>query len=260
MKINIAKLKMLKDEPAFGYSAKLGSPVAAEFLGHSGVDLVMLDGQHGSWGQDSMIQAITAVCATPAMPFARVVYNYFPLIGQLLDAGILGIVSPLVNTVEDAQTFAKSCRLPPMGERSWGSARAAAYGDDYMDLINDQLFVAVQIETVQAVENAEAIMAVPGIDGCMVGPADLACSMGFHPREAARREEHVRMLERVIRACRNTGKVPGIDTGASESVVRRVEQGFIFIPMGSDVKFMRAGAVAEVKLAKEAAEKLKARL
>src|SRR5512136_2959289 len=185
MKINSAKRKMLKGEPAFGYSAKLGSPVAAEFLGHSGVDFVMLDGQHGSWGQDSMIQGVTAVCASPAMPFARVPYNFFPLIGQLLDAGILGIVSPLVNTVEDARAFARACRFPPVGERSWGAGRAVAYGDDYNDWINEQLFAAVQIETVKAVENAEAIMAVPGIDGCMIGPADLACSMGFHPREAA---------------------------------------------------------------------------
>ena len=259
MKTNTAKHKMLRGQPAFGYSAKLGSPLAAEILSHCGVDFVMLDGQHGSWGGDSLIQGVAAVCAGPAVPMARVVYNFFPLIGQLLDAGILGLVSPLVNTVEDARAVARACRFPPVGERSWGMGRALAYGDDYTDWINDQLFVAVQIETVQAVENAQAIMAVPGIDGCMVGPADLACSMGFHPREAARREEHVRMLERVIEACRNTGKIPGIDTGASESVVRRVEQGFIFIPMGSDVKFMRAGAVAEVKLAKEAAEKLKAK-
>ena len=77
MKINAAKQKMLRGEPAFGYSAKLGSPVAAEFLGHSGVDFVMLDGQHGSWGQDSLIQGVTTMCASPAMPFARVVYNFF---------------------------------------------------------------------------------------------------------------------------------------------------------------------------------------
>ena len=255
MKLNAAKLKMLRGEPTIGYSAKLGSHVAAEFLGNSGVDFVMLDGQHGSWGQDSFIQGVTAVCATPAMPFARVLYNYFPLIGRLLDAGVLGIIAPLVNTVQDAQSFAKACRFPPIGERSWGSARALAYGDDYMDTIGEQLFVAVQLETVQAIENAEAIMAVPGIDGCMIGPADLACSMGFHPREAPKREEHVRALERVIQACRNTGKIPGIDTGASESVVKRIEQGFIFIPMGSDVKILRAGAAAEVQVARQAAAK-----
>ena len=257
MKLNLAKQKMLRGEPAFGYSAKLGSHVAAEFLGQSGVDFVMLDFQHGSWGQDSIIQGVTAVCATPAMPFARVVYNFFPLIGQLLDAGALGLISPLVNTAEDARAFARACRLPPVGDRSWGSGRALVYGDDYMDTINDQLFVAVQIETVRAVENAEAIMAVPGVDGCMIGPADLACSMGFHPREASQREEHVRMLEHVVQACRNTGKIPGIDTGMSESAARRVEQGFLYIPMGSDVRFLRAGAAAEVKQAKEATARLK---
>jgi len=255
MKINTAKQKMLKGEPVFGYSAKLGSHVAAEFLGNSGVAFVMLDGQHGSWGQDSFIQGVTAVCATPAMPFARVAYNYFPLIGQMLDAGVLGIIAPLVNTVEEAQSFARACRFPPIGERSWGSARALAYGDDYMDAINEQLFVAVQLETVQAVENAEAIMAMPGIDGCMIGPADLACSMGFHPSEAPKREEHNRMLERVVQACRNTGKIPGIDIGMPDTVARRVEQGFLFIPMGSDVRFLNASAAAGIKLAQEAAAK-----
>jgi len=255
MKINIAKQKMLRGEPAFGYSAKLGSPVAAEFLGHSGADFVMLDGQHGSWGQDSLIQGATAVCASPAMPFARVAYNFFPLIGQLLDAGAMGIIVPMVNTIEEARAVARACRYPPVGDRSYGWGRALTYGDDYAEWINDQLFVAVQIETVQAVENAQAVLAVPGIDGCMIGPADLACSMGFSPKEAPKREEHVRALERVVQACRNTGKIPGIDTGASESVVKRVEQGFIFIPMGSDVKFLASGAAAGLQVAKQAIAK-----
>jgi 4-hydroxy-2-oxoheptanedioate aldolase len=255
VKINTAKHKMLKGEPAFGYSAKLGSPVAAELLSHSGVDFVMLDGQHGSWGTDSLIQGAAAVCAGPATPMARVVYNFFPLIGQLLDAGVMGIVVPLVNTVQEARAAARACRYPPQGERSYGWGRAAVYGDDYADWINDQLFVAVQIESAQAVENAEAILSVPGIDGCMVGPADLACSMGFHPREAPQREEHVRMLERVVQACRNTGKIPGIDTGASEGVARRVEQGFIFIPFGSDVKFLKASAAAGMQQAQAAAKR-----
>ena len=255
MKINAAKQKMLRGEPAFGYSAKLGSPVAAEFLGHSGVDFVMLDGQHGSWGQDSLIQGATAVCASPAMPFARVAYNFFPLIGQLLDAGALGIIVPMVNTVEEARAVARACRYSPAGERSYGWGRALTYGDDYPEWINDQLFVAIQIETVQAVENAQAILAVPGIDGCMIGPADLACSMGFLPKEAPKREEHARALERVVQACRDTGKIPGIDTGASESVVRRIEQGFIFIPMGSDVKFLTSGAAAGLEIAKQAVAK-----
>ena len=65
MKINTAKQKLLRGEPSFGYSAKLGSPVAAEFLSHSGADFVVLDSQHGAWGQDSLIQGIIAICAGP---------------------------------------------------------------------------------------------------------------------------------------------------------------------------------------------------
>jgi 4-hydroxy-2-oxoheptanedioate aldolase len=255
MKINAAKQKMLRGEPALGYSAKLGSPVAAEFLSHSGVDFVMIDGQHGSWGQDSLIQGIIAVCAGPAMPFARVAYNSFTLIGQLLDAGVLGIIVPMVDTVDEAKAVAAACRYPPEGERSYGWGRALVYGDDYADWINDHLFVAVQIESVQAVENAEAIMAVPGIDGCMVGPADLALSMGFHPREAPNREEHARALEDVVQACHNTGKIPGIDAGAPDSAAKRVEQGFRFIPMGNDAKFLTGSAAAGLKIAKQATAK-----
>ncbi len=251
MKVNTAKQKMLRGEPVFGYAAKLGSPAAAEFLTHSGVDFVSIDTQHGSWGMDSIVPAITAICSGPAIPMARVAFNNYTLMGQLLDAGVLGIVIPLVDTVEQAQAVAAACRYPPVGARSYGWGRALAYGDDYADCINEQLFVAVQIESVQAAENAEAIMAVPGIDGCMVGPADLALSMGFHPREALKRDDHARRLERIVQACRNTGKIPGIDTGAPELAAKRLEQGFKFIVMGTDVKFLTMGAAAGIQLARQ---------
>ncbi len=244
MRPNTAKQKMLRGEPAFGYSAKLGSPVAAGFLSQSGVDFVMLDGQHGCWGHPSMVEGIAAVCAGPAVPMARVAFNTYTLIGQLLDAGVLGIVAPMIDTPQQARAFASACRYPPTGERSIGWGWSLAYGDDYPEWIDRELFVAVQIESVQAVENAEAIMAVPGVDGCMVGPQDLAMSMGFHPREIPKHDEHARALERVVQACRNTGKIPGIDTGAPNLAGLRVQQGFRFIPMGSDAKFLTTAAAA----------------
>ncbi len=267
---NLTKQKMQNGEPAFGYSAKLGSPVAAEFLSSCGVDFVMLDGQHGSWDQGLLIQGIQAVWAggaarvypgglgqgvngsAPALPFARVPYNSFTLIGQLLDAGVMGIIIPMVDTVEQAKEAALACRYPPAGGRSFGHGRALAYGDDYTDRINEQLFVAVQIESAAAVENAEAILAVPGVDGCMVGPQDLALSLGFHPREYPVREEHARALEQVVQACRNTGKSPGIDIGSPETAVQRVQQGFRFIPMGSDVRFLTKTATAALSQVKQA--------
>jgi len=254
LKINTAKQKMLSGKPALGFAAKLGSPVAAEFLSHCGADFVSLDTQHGSWGDDSMIAGVTSICAGAATPMARVLNNQYHLVARLLDAGVLGIIAPMVDTVEEAQAMAAACRYPPVGQRSYGWGRALVYGADYADWINDQLFVAVQIESAQAVRQAEAILAVPGIDGCMIGPQDLALSLGFHPREIPQRDEHARALEHVVQACRNTGKIPGIDIGGPDLAVLRVQQGFRFVVMGSDVRFLQGGATAAIKTVTAALE------
>jgi len=107
--------------------------------------------------------------------------------------------------------------------------------------------VAVQIESIQAVENCEAIMSVPGVDGCWTGPADLALSMGIDPRRQAEDDRHARALEQIVQACKNTGKVPGIAAGSPEDGKRRAEQGFQYIVAGSDLGFMLAGAAAGLK-------------
>ncbi|MBI3976547.1 MAG: hypothetical protein HY331_00035 [Chloroflexi bacterium] len=247
MRVNTAKQTMLRGEPAFGYSLGLGSPLAAELLSNCGIDFLLLDTQHGSWGPDSTILALAAIAGGSAVPMARVAANNYTLIGRLLDEGMLGIVVPMVHTVEDARAAAAACRFPPIGARSWGWGRAKAYGDDYPEWIDDQLFLAVQIESAQAVENAEAIMAVPGIDGCWVGPADLALSMGFSPKEAPHREEHARALERVVQACRNTGKISGLAGASPEEGVQRARQGFQFITVAGDARMLMAAAQAGLR-------------
>ena len=247
MRINTAKQKMLQGKPAFGYSLGLGSPLAAEALSRTGIDFLQIDNQHGSYGPESTLAALIAIEGGTATPIARVARNDYTLIGRLLDEGMMGIVVPMVHTVEDAKAAAAACRFPPVGTRSWGWAHASIYGPDYPDWINDQIFLAVQIESVQAVENAEAIMAVPGVDGCWVGPADLALSMGIHPRDAANNERHQQALERVIQACRNTGKIPGFAAAGPEDAARRAQQGFQYLTSGSDVGFLLGGARAGLK-------------
>jgi 4-hydroxy-2-oxoheptanedioate aldolase len=233
---------MRQGEAAFGYALGLGSPLAAEVLAHSGIDFLLLDTQHGSFGPDSTIATLLAVAAGTATPMARVARNDYTLIGRLLDEGVLGVVVPMVDTVEDARAVADACRFPPVGGRSWGWGRAARYGADYSDAINDELFVAIQIESTRAVEAAEAILAVPGIDGCWIGPSDLALSMGLHPRDAASDERHGRALERVLQACRDTGKVPGLACSSPAEARRRADAGFQFLTAASDVGMLIAGA------------------
>jgi 4-hydroxy-2-oxoheptanedioate aldolase len=247
MRTNTAKAKMLAGQPAYGYSLSLASPLAAEALAQSGIDFILLDNQHGSFGPDTTIACFIAMAAGSAIPMARVARNDYTLIGRLLDEGALGLVIPMVHTVEDAQAAADACRLPPAGKRSWGWGRAARYGSDYPDRINDELFLAVQIESIQAVENAEAILSVPGVDGCWAGPGDLALSMGLDPRRAHEDDRHARALERVVEACRNTGKISGLSCSSPAEMVQRVAQGFQFVTGGGDMPFILEGAAAGIK-------------
>jgi 4-hydroxy-2-oxoheptanedioate aldolase len=247
MKLNTTKQMMLQGKPAYGYSLGLGSPLVAELLSNSGIDFLLLDRQHGSWGDDATIAALIAMSAGAAIPMARVARNDYTLIGRLLDEGMLGIIVPMVHTREDARSAALACRFPPKGDRSWGWGRARVYGSDYAAWIDEQLFVAVQIESKEAVENAEAIMATDGIDGCWLGPSDLALSLGFAPGEMDVREEHIRALEKVVQACRNTGKIPGIAGRSIQDALQRAQQGFQFITAGGDAGFILGGAAAGVK-------------
>jgi hypothetical protein len=144
-KVNTAKRKMLAGEAAYGYALGMASPLAAEALADSGVDWILLDNQHGSFGPDSTIACLMAMAAGSAIPMARVARNDYTMIGRMLDEGALGIVVPMVHTPELAKQAADACRFPPVGTRSYGWGRAARYGDDYVDWINDELFLAIQL-------------------------------------------------------------------------------------------------------------------
>ena len=244
MKVNTAKQTMLAGNPAYGFSMGLGSALSAEILSDSGADYILLDRQHGSWGDDSTIAALIAMRGGSAVPMARVLQNDFGLIGRLLDEGMMGIIIPMVNTPDDAKKAADACRFPPIGNRSWGWGRTRMNGGDYSDWIDDQVFVAVQIETAEAVENVEAILATPGVDGCWVGPSDLSLSLGVHPSKMDSSEAHANALQKVLKACENTGKIPGIAARSIEDGVQRAGLGFQFITAGSDVGFIIAGANA----------------
>lgn len=247
MKVNLAKQKMLNGQPAYGYSLGLGSAQAAEALAATGIDFIFVDNQHGSWGPESTSAAFTAIHAGGSVPMARVARNEYTLIGRLLDEGAMGIIVPMIDTPEQAKAAADACRFPPIGTRSWGWGAASRYGADYSDNIGDELFVAVQLESITAVDNAEAIMSTPGVDGCWVGPADLALSLGIHPRDQANDDRHIRALERVVEACRNTGKIPGFAAFHPDDAKRRAEQGFLYLTAGSDTGFMISGALDGMK-------------
>ena len=154
MQLNTAKQKLLAGQPAYGYSLGLGSPLVAELLARSGIDFLLLETQHGSWGHDGAIAALMGITGGSAIPMTRVAKNEYFLIGKLLDQGCWGWWCRW--SIRRSRPRPRGRLRLRAGNRSWGVGRARVYGDDYGDWIDEQLFVAVQLESATAVDNAES--------------------------------------------------------------------------------------------------------
>ena len=234
MAVNKAKQRMLEGKPAIGAEVGLGSPLSAELISPLGFDYVLVDNQHGAWADQSSMHAFRSISLGTAVPMARVRRNDFGLIGRLLDMGCMGIVVPMVNNAEEAEAAVFATRYPPLGGRSIGPFGTGFLGDDYDDWANDQIFLAVQIETDEGARNAEEIMAVEGIDGCWIGPGDLSRYMGLDLNTSEGREVHTTTIRSIIAACHRTGKIPGISTQSAEVAQRWIDEGCLFVVAGVD--------------------------
>lgn len=242
MKVNRTREKLLAGQPAFGFELSMGSPFIAEALADCGADFLQIDHQHGDWGPESTLHALMALEGHQATPIARAARNDYTMIGRLLDHGVLGVVVPMVDTAEDARLAAAAARFPPRGARSAGWGRIGRADETYWHWVDDQVLLMVQIESALAVENAEEILATPGVDGCWIGPSDLAFSLGVHPSQMDSHDGHARAIERVLEACRNTGKIPGFAAFTVPEAIRRLQQGFLYLTAGSDGGFLTDGA------------------
>ena len=241
MRLNEALQRMKQGQPALGASAGLGSILAAEILSQAGFDFVLVDNQHGAWDDASMMAAFRSVALGHAVPMTRVAQNDYAIIGRALDRGAMGIIVPMVNTAEDAAAAARAVRYPPRGGRSMGPFGTVFLGPNYAAEINDQVFLAVQIEQRQAAEHAEEILSVDGVDGCWVGPSDLALSMGVDLTTEAGRREHEAAILAVRDACRRLGKIPGI-AGYPATAQHWLDEGFLFVTVVSDSALVTSGA------------------
>jgi 4-hydroxy-2-oxoheptanedioate aldolase len=245
LRINTAKQRLFAGKPALGAVLGMGSPLAAEVLAAAGFDFLLVDAQHGAWDDYNAMLAFRAIAMGPTVPMARVQKNDFYTIGRLLDRGALGIVVPMVNSPEEARAAVQAMHYPPRGQRSSGATLASFYGLGYEAWIEDQLFLAVQIETAGALERADEIMAVDGVDGCWIGPGDLSRSLGLDPTTDAGREALEGATLRIRQACLNAGKVPGIWGGPDAR--RWLDLGFLFVTTADDVRLLGSAARAALE-------------
>ena len=240
MRENTVKAKWRRGEVAFGAWLTIGNSYSAELVAHQGFDWVCIDMQHGIIDFQMAVEMLQAIGSTRSMPFVRVPSNDFAAIGRVLDAGAMGIIVPMVNSVAEARQVVAACRYYPEGARSYGATRAGLYaGSDYFAHANEEIACIPMIETRQAVEALDDILAVPGIDAAYVGPADMSITMGLSPRSdngGAFEEARVRIAQ----ACLARGIAPGIHANAALAE-RHLAAGYRMITISSDVPSVWSG-------------------
>jgi 4-hydroxy-2-oxoheptanedioate aldolase len=236
---------MLAGKPAIGASSGLASPLSVEALSRAGFDFVLVDNQHGEWDDSNTMLSVRSISLGSAVPMARVRQNDFYAIGRLLDIGMLGVVVPMVNSRAEAEAAAFAARYPPHGGRSAGPFGTGFYGTDYTQRINDEVFLAVQIETDRAVERAREILSVDGVDGCWIGPGDLANTMGVDLGTPGGRAAHEAAILEVLAVCRSLDKIPGIAGG--DDADRWLGHGFLFVTAAGDNRLVQRGAQENIQ-------------
>lgn len=238
-------------DTTLGLWASAPSTVTAEALGRTGADYVCIDAQHGLVDYPAAVSMIPAIVLGGSIPLARVPWFEPGIIGKMLDAGVSGVIVPMVNTRAEAEAAVAACHYPPLGARSYGPGGVLPRNPDYFATSADQVTVIVMVETVEALGNVDEIVSVPGVDAVYVGPSDLSISLGLGPGNHDESPEFVSALETIVAACERHGVVPGMhSTGALTG--RRMEMGFRMITVTSDLLAMRIGITAEFERARSA--------
>ena len=247
MRANKTKNLLKAGKPALGLFVSSGSQLTAEIVGGLGLDWVLIDLQHGENNLGNISGMLQAVSLGGSTPFVRVAANDSTLIQRSLDLGAYGIVVPLVNTPEQAEAAVQAAKYMPRGQRSWGPIRGSLYGgSDYFQHADQETSIIVMLETAEAAAHAGSILAIDGVDGCLVGPNDLAISFGFSPEGSTGETLPPPVesaIDSILAACAETGKSAGIQLYSVEAANHRICQGFRFVGLGTELRLMR-GAIA----------------
>jgi 4-hydroxy-2-oxoheptanedioate aldolase len=216
---------------------------ATEVMAAQGWDSLTVDLQHGPVGYDVALTMLQALSASDVTPLARVPWNEPGIIMKMLDAGCYGIICPMVNSAEEARQFVGACRYPPQGYRSFGPTRVSFYaGTDYGQHANETVIALAMIETGQAVENLDAILDTPGLDGVYVGPADLSQSLGYEERVDLKHPDLVAVLDKILDGCKRRGLAAGIHVASTDYARSVIEKGFQFVTILSDGRLLASAA------------------
>jgi len=246
MKRNPVKAALQAGQPQVGTWLSLGSMYATRVLARVGFPWLTVDMEHSPIGIEQAANLFGAIAEAGCVPLARVPRGTHENIKRVLDAGAWGIVVPMVNTVEEAQLAIAAAKYPPVGNRSIGGGLHALNFDattgDYYKRANDEILVVLQTESPTGVENAEAIYSLPGVDAIFVGPNDLTFNMKTSDGVDPTPDQLEAMLQRVLAVGKKVGTPVGLHVLTLEDVKKRIEQGWQFLAIGSELRFMTGEA------------------
>lgn len=251
---NPVKKALLERRLTLGSWIQIGNAAIAELLGNIGYEWIAADCEHTDISVESFSQLARGMEKYHTIPMARVSENSTMAIRKMLDAGAQGVIVPLVNNAEEARKAVMAAKYPPIGVRGFAFVRANQYGvnfDEYVAHANENIAVVVMIESKEAVDHIDEILAVDGIDGVFIGPYDMSGSYDIvgqtqHPiiKEAC---------QKVVEACQRHNKAAGLHIvlPTQKNISEAIEQGFTFIALGMDTVFLNEAAKLAFQIGKE---------
>lgn len=240
---NTMKTKLEAGKPVYSFNVSLTRTVATPGIAKAcGFDWLFIDAEHSTMDFDTMSAICLAALPLGITPIVRVTGHESFHATRMLDGGAMGVIVPHVDTPEQAARVVRNCKFPPMGERSM-TAPAPQLGfeampaSDAITVLNETTFVAVMVETPEALENVDALAAVPGVDSLLIGSNDLSATMGI-PGELGH-ERMAKAYERVIAACEKHGKHAGMGGVYDHALMEKyIGMGARFCQGGGDTAFL----------------------
>ena len=245
---NRLKDKIAAGTPVVGMWLGMPSPTSAEVAAAAGFDFVIIDNEHGQMTLETSIDMMRAVMGTDTEAMIRVPGHDPDFLKRVLDAGATSLMVPMVHTAAQAEAVVAACRYPPRGSRGYAApgVRASRYGidADYVDWAHESLLLLVQIESVEAVGNSEAIARVDGVDMLFIGLSDLSGSAGRLADTG--HKDVVSLMRACVDGAKKAGKPVGTIPRPGVGVNDLMKDGLVLAAGAVDVMMLREAAVAHV--------------
>jgi 4-hydroxy-2-oxoheptanedioate aldolase len=210
-----------------------GGEFTLDLYRRAGYDYVGIDCQHTTLTEAAAAEIVRKTPPGAPANIVRVSKNDPSLIGKLADAGVDGVIIPMVDTAAEALQALQAVQYPPRGVRSFGPNRSDLRVDDLVAL-GDRVSIFAMIETTSGLENVEEICAVPGLAGVYVGPADLSIGLGLNPMAAFASEQLYEPIERIRKACEANNIILGMHQANADTTINWISRGVRLASVGGD--------------------------